>query len=77
MGLDGGVGGLVHGGHTGAVELAGVPLDVALQGHRAHTGLEVEQPLQYHPTHVSLDAACSRALGAWLWLCIKHDPVSH
>ena len=46
VGLDGGVGRLVHGGHTGAVELAGVPLDVALQGHGPHTGLEVEQPLQ-------------------------------
>ena len=46
MGLDGSIAGLVHGGHAGAVELARVPLDVALQGHRPHTWLEVEQSLQ-------------------------------
>lgn len=46
MGLDGSIAGLVHGGHTGAVELARVALDVALQGHRSHTWLEVEQPLK-------------------------------
>ena len=46
MQLDGGIGGLVHGGHAGAVELARVALDVALQRHRPHAGLEVEQALQ-------------------------------
>ena len=46
MGLDGGVGRLVHGGHAGAVELARVALDVALQGHWPHAGLEIEQALQ-------------------------------
>ena len=45
VGLDGGIGWLVHGGHAGAVELSGVALDVALQGHGSHTGLEVEQTL--------------------------------
>ena len=46
MGLDGSIAGLIHGGHTGAVELARVALDVAFQGHWPHTWLEVEQPLQ-------------------------------
>lgn len=46
MRLDGSIAGLVHGGHAGAIELARVALDVALQGHRPHTWLEVEQPLQ-------------------------------
>lgn len=46
MCLDGSIAGLVHGGHAGAIELAGVALDVTLQGHRPHTWLEVEQPLQ-------------------------------
>ena len=53
MGLDGGVAGLVHGGHAGAVKLAGVALDVTLQGHRPHAGLEVEQPLYTAPSFVS------------------------
>ncbi len=44
--LDGGIGRLVHGGHARAVELAGEALDVALQRHRAHARLEVEQTLQ-------------------------------
>lgn len=43
--LDGGIGWLVHGGHSWAVKLAGEALDVALQRHRAHTWLEVEQAL--------------------------------
>jgi hypothetical protein len=42
---DGRVGGLVHGGHPRAVELAGEPLDVALQRNRSDAGAEVEQSL--------------------------------
>ena len=46
VGLDGSISWLVHGGHAGAVELAGVALNVALQRHRPYTWLEVEQSLQ-------------------------------
>ena len=41
---DGGVRRLVHGGHTRAVELPGVALDVHLQRYRPHRGSEVVQP---------------------------------
>lgn len=43
--LDGGVRGLVHGGHARAVELPREALDVAFQWHRPHARLEVEEAL--------------------------------
>lgn len=43
--LDGCVGRLVHGGHARAVELPREALNMGLQGHWPHAGLEIEQSL--------------------------------
>ena len=55
--------GLVHGGHAGAVEAAGVPLDVGLQGYRAHGGPEVEQPRGPHAQPVTQVLGVSQRRG--------------
>lgn len=54
VGLYGCIGWLVHGGHAGAVELARVALNMTFQGHRAHTWLEVEQPLHITHPHIMI-----------------------
>ena len=50
VGLYSSIGWLVHSGHTRTVKLARVALNVALQGHWPHTGLEVEQALHSRAT---------------------------
>ena len=45
---NGSIGGLVHGRHPRAVVLPGKPLDMLRQRHRAHAGLEIEEPLAWN-----------------------------
>ena len=60
--LDALEGGLVHGGHAGAVVLAGVARDVALQGHGPHARPEVVEARGADPEPVRQVRALASAV---------------